>query len=289
MTTTGARQPLSVDVYVTPMRPVRGAPPQGPGDEPMWSPMSSTLIHGATKAVLVDTLVTFDQANALADWVDGFGKQVIAILITHGHADHWIGLRRLLERFPGARAIASPAVKARAAFEATDPALRKYWLSVFPSEIPDDPTIPDATDETSFDLESERIDLIDIGQGDTEHSTLVHIPSIAAVVAGDVVYNQVHMMTGETDERSRAAWMNNLDRIAAMNPRTVVSGHKRVGAPDAPQTIAESKKYLADFTRVVNEHDTVEKIVRAMLELHPNRDNPRVVWHSARQAVPKRR
>jgi hypothetical protein len=62
-----------------------------------------------------------------------------------------------------------------------------------------------------------------------------------------------------------------------------------VGAPDSSETIAESKKYLADFTRVVNEHDTVEEIVREMLELHPNRDNPRVVWHSARQAVAKRR
>lgn len=96
-------------------------------------------------------------------------------------------------------------------------------------------------------------------------------------------------MTGETDERSRAAWMNNLDRIAAMKPQTVVSGHKRVGALDSPETIAESKKYLADFTRVVNERETVEEIVRAMLALHPDRDNPRVVWHSARQAVTKRR
>jgi len=25
-----------------------------------------------------------------------------------------------------------------------------------------------------------------------------------------------------------------------------------------------------------------------MLELHPDRDNPRVVWHSAREAVKKR-
>jgi glyoxylase-like metal-dependent hydrolase (beta-lactamase superfamily II) len=279
---------LSLNVYVTPMRPMKGAPPQGAGDEPMWSPMSSTLIHGARDAILVDTLVTFDQVNALAHWVDGFGKKVIAILITHGHADHWIGLQRLLERFLGARTIARPAVKARATFEATDPKLKGYWRSVFPGEIPDAPVVPDAIDGTVFELEGERIELIDIGQGDTEHSTLIYAPSIGAMVAGDVVYNQVHMMMGETDERARAAWMSNLDRIAAMKPRTVVSGHKRVGAPDSPETIAESKKYLADFTRIVKERETVEEIVREMLALHPDRDNPRVVWHSARQAVAKR-
>lgn len=49
---------LTVDVYVAPMRPFAGAPGQGPGDDPMWSPMSSTLIAGAEQGILVDTLVT---------------------------------------------------------------------------------------------------------------------------------------------------------------------------------------------------------------------------------------
>ena len=49
---------LTVDVYVAPMRPFAGATGQGPGDDPMWSPMSSTLIAGAERAILVDTLVT---------------------------------------------------------------------------------------------------------------------------------------------------------------------------------------------------------------------------------------
>jgi hypothetical protein len=181
-----------------------------------------------------------------------------------------------------------PAVRDRAQFEATNPNLRKYWQGIFPGEIPENPTVPDVTTETFVELEGHRIDLIDIGQGDTEHSTIMHVPSIAAIVAGDVVYNQVHMMTGETDEQSRQKWMDNLDRIAAMNPKIIVAGHKRVGTSDGPENIAESKKYLADFSRVVKENETVEAIVQAMLTLHPNRDNPRVVWHSARQAVAKR-
>ena len=279
---------LHVDVYVAPMRPMQGAPAQGPGDEPMWSPMSSTLIYGKRDAVLVDTLVTFDQVDALADWIDRFEKNLTAIYITHGHSDHWIGLSRLRERFPEARGLARPQVHDRATFEATNPGLSAYWQSIFPGEVPEKPVLPDRLADTSIELEGHELRVIDIGQGDTEHSTIVHVPSIAAVVGGDVVYNQVHMMTAENDEASLQDWVRNLDQIAALDPEIVVSGHPRVGAPSVPRTIRESQQYLRDFSRLVASEETVEEIVAAMLELHPDRDNPRVVWHCAREAVKKR-
>jgi glyoxylase-like metal-dependent hydrolase (beta-lactamase superfamily II) len=279
---------LNLDVHIAPMRPMKGAPPQGPGDEPMWSPMSATLIHGQEEAVLVDTLVTFDQVDALADWIDGFGKRLVGIYITHGHSDHWIGLSRLRERFGDVPGWARPKVLERALFEATNPGLSGYWQSVFPGEIPEKPETPDRLETTSIELEGCEIRVIDIGQGDTEHSTIVHVPSIRAVVGGDVVYNEVHMMTAETDARSRQEWIDNLNQIASLDPQIVVSGHHRVGAPNDPKSIGESQQYLRDFSRVVETEETVEDIVKAMLELHPDRDNPRVVWHCAREAVKKR-
>jgi glyoxylase-like metal-dependent hydrolase (beta-lactamase superfamily II) len=279
---------LNLDVHVAPMRPMNGAPPQGPGDDPMWSPMSATLIHGQEEAILVDTLVTFDQVDALADWIDGFGKRLVGIYITHGHSDHWIGLSRLRERFGDVPGWARPKVFERAVFEATNPGLSGYWQGVFPGEIPEKPETPDRLETTSIELEGSEIRVIDIGQGDTEHSTIVHVPSIRAVVGGDVVYNEVHMMTAETDARSRQDWIDNLNQIASLDPQIVVSGHHRVGAPNDPKSIGESQQYLRDFSRVVETEETVEDIVKAMLELHPDRDNPRVVWHCAREAVKKR-
>ena len=279
---------LSIDVHVAPMRPFGGAAGDGAGDQPLWSPMSSSLIAGEEEAVLVDTLITFDQADALADWVESHGKRVTAILITHGHSDHWIGLGRLLGRFPHARGLATAKVLDRARFEATDEGLQQYWRTCFPGEIPDAPVLPGLLEGGRFELEGHELQIIDLGQGDTEHSAIVYAPSIGAVVAGDVVYNQVHMMTAETDAASRDTWIASLDAIAALNPTTVVSGHKRVGAPDLPVTIEQSRQYLRDFTRIVDEEKTVEGIVAAMLELHGDRDNPRVLWYGARQAVAKR-
>jgi glyoxylase-like metal-dependent hydrolase (beta-lactamase superfamily II) len=279
---------LNLDVHIAPMRPMKGAPPQGPGDEPMWSPMSATLIHGQEEAILVDTLVTFDQVDELADWIDGFGKRLVGIYITHGHSDHWIGLSRLRERFGDVPAWARPKVQQRSVFEATNPGLSGYWQSVFPGEIPEKPETPDSLEANTIELEGNEINIIDIGWGDTEHSTIVHAPSITAVVGGDVVYNEVHMMTAETDASTRQAWIDNLNEIAALDPKIVVSGHHRVGAPTDAKSIGESQRYLRDFSKVVETEETVEDIVKAMLDLHPDRDNPRVVWHCAREAVKKR-
>ena len=278
--------PLTVDVYVAPMRPFVGAPAQAPGDESMWSPMSSTLIAGATEAILVDTLVTIDQVDALAEWVRGFGKRITGVYITHGHSDHWIGLARLQDHFPEARGSRAEVV-ARAQFEATNPGLSAYWQASFPGELPS--RLPEALTAPEFGLEGQALRAVSVGQGDTEDSTVLHVPSAAAVVGGDVVYNQVHMMTAETDEKRREDWIASLGQVAALEPRIVVSGHKRAGAADDPKTIGESQQYLRDFSRVVASEDTVEDIVSAMLESHSDRDNPRVLWHCAREAVKKRR
>jgi glyoxylase-like metal-dependent hydrolase (beta-lactamase superfamily II) len=270
------------------MRPFAGAPGQGPGDDPMWSPMSSTLIAGAEQGILVDTLVTLDQVDALAEWVRGFGKRITGVYITHGHQDHWIGLARLQEHFPEARGIATREVVGRATFEATDPGLSAYWKASFPGELPETAVLPEALTTDEFELEGQLLRAVSVGQGDTEFSTVLHVPSAAAVVGGDVVYNGVHMMTAETDENSRKAWIASLDAVAALNPQIVVAGHKSVGALDLPESIGASQQYLSDFSRIVNEGGSVEDIVNAMLKLHGDRDNPRTLWHSARTAVAKR-
>jgi len=77
---------LTIDVYVTPLRPYAGSPAQGPGDDPNWSPMSSTLIAGEEEAILVDALIANDQVDALAEWVRGFGKRLTGVYITHSWA-----------------------------------------------------------------------------------------------------------------------------------------------------------------------------------------------------------
>ena len=92
--------PLSIDVYVAPMRPYTSPDPLGEGEVATWAPSSSTLISGSVEGILIDALLTFDNADRVGPMVKRSGKKITGVYITHGDGDHWLGPARLLEHFP---------------------------------------------------------------------------------------------------------------------------------------------------------------------------------------------
>src|SRR5690242_9557917 len=100
--------PLSVNVFTAPEKTVVGEQPRPFGPAMAWDPTTSTLVFGETDAVLVDTLTTVAEAETLAGWVALHHRNLTTIYITHGHVDHYAGLSVVLQRFPDARAVATP-------------------------------------------------------------------------------------------------------------------------------------------------------------------------------------
>jgi glyoxylase-like metal-dependent hydrolase (beta-lactamase superfamily II) len=121
-----------------------------------------------------------------------------------------------------------------------------YWEGILPGEVPTgaDKVLPQLLTIDTIDLEGNEIRVIRIGRADTAESTILHIPSLAAVVTGDLAYNEVHMMTAEAGEPEREQWIANLDIVAALEPSFVVAGHKKVENGNDPKIIAESQRYL---------------------------------------------
>ncbi|HZE78942.1 MAG TPA: MBL fold metallo-hydrolase, partial [Nitrososphaeraceae archaeon] len=97
----------------------------------MFQAIASTLIYGKRDAVLVDAYMTVKQTDALVNWVAASGKNLTTIYITHGHGDHWFGIGALLDRFPNARAVATPDVVGVMRQHASPEILEKVWKASF--------------------------------------------------------------------------------------------------------------------------------------------------------------
>jgi glyoxylase-like metal-dependent hydrolase (beta-lactamase superfamily II) len=251
------------------------------GDGIVSSPISSTVISGEQDAVLVDPPLTHTQIAQVAEGLARSGKRLAFVYITHGHADHWFGTATLLERFGDADTVVY----------ATDGTIRQMrkqldgkdegFAKTFPAVPENTPVLAVPVPPEGFRLEGRVLRAVETGHTDTDDSSVLHVPSIGLVVAGDVVYNGVHQMMLEGGDGGLQAWLDGVDRLAALEPRHVVAGHKNRELPDDPRILEETRQYLRDAIRLLAGKPQPLEFFEAMMKLHGDRLNPGPLWYSA--------
>jgi glyoxylase-like metal-dependent hydrolase (beta-lactamase superfamily II) len=265
-----ASNTLSVNVFTAPGKAMVGERPKPLGEAFGFDPITSTLIFGEHDAVLVDAMTTVAEAEALAHWVVLHNRNLETIYITHAHFDHFYGLSILLDRFPGARAIATPKTVKAIKQIYLSLAVKRLASRLFPGQVPTKLVPPEPYEHDTFTLEGRELRIIEQGRTDCPDSTSLYVPSIGLIVAGDVVYNQCRMYVGDTTPVSRKNWIAALGRLAALNPAMVVAGHKKTSAPDSPSTIQDTKRYLQDFDRLQKAAASDQELFDQMTELYPH-------------------
>ncbi len=256
-----------------------------PGKEDLaWVTNTVTLIYGERDAILVDTFLSGQHSKELLDWVVGSGKNLTTIYVTHAHGDHFFGLKVLLDRFPGARAVATASVVAGIQKQIEPDFIRSVWEPRFPGQLPSQLVAPEVLEGDAVYLEGEQLNVVNLGHTDTAHSTALHVPSVGLVISGDTVYNNTHLYLAECDDKARGEWLSALDKIEAMQPRAVVAGHGVLDPDSSPRHIEETRGYLHDFNATLASTSTARDLYEKMLTLHPNRVNPGSLWAAAKAA-----
>ncbi|KAM3551220.1 hypothetical protein ARSEF4850_007984 [Beauveria asiatica] len=271
-------------VYVAPQIPSQVP---GPGGKTgLWSPISCTLIYTAHEAVLVDAPITIHQTRNLITWIEKIApnRTLKYIYITHGHGDHFFGVPVLLERFPDAVPVATPAVIRHMAQQVEEPAFSTTWTSRFPNgQIyePQQPAVftrPLPAHNTLLLDGGGRHELraVEVGHSDTYDATILWVPDLRLAVCGDVVYGQVHQMLFEANTRQkRQEWIAAIEKVEALRPAHVVAGHKQAEEVDGVWHLAATKKYIEDFGKVLaGEPRDAKELFKEMSRLYPDRLNP---------------
>ncbi|MCW2522220.1 MAG: fold metallo-hydrolase [Frankiales bacterium] len=281
--------PLTIDVFNSGYKPIPAGPGWDDGTPATWPASTSTLISGRRDALLVDALLTVAEGERLAAWVQNSGRRLRAIFITHGHGDHFFGAGPLLDRFPDAQLIASDQTVVAEAQASTSSQHMAFWNSMFAGQLASSPVVPALTSSHEFDLEGSSLAFHTIGRADAGAlATIVHLPQLQAVCSGDIVYNNIHLWLRDSTAQSRAAWLACLDLVAALKPRTIITGHQDPDAPDddATRVLDESRRYIEDFEQSLARSAAPHELIEAMHAKYPGYGNRYSLFLAAQTQFP---
>jgi len=86
---------------------------------------------------------------------------------------------------------------------------------------------PTALARDYFELEGHRFPVLGPMQADHVHATAVWIPDAKTLVAGDLLFDDMHLWLGESLKPGRLAWARSVDKLAALHATTVGSDGRR--------------------------------------------------------------
>jgi glyoxylase-like metal-dependent hydrolase (beta-lactamase superfamily II) len=237
-----------------------------------FSPTTSALITGPEEAVLVDAQYLKQDVADLGDVIEESGRRLTTIVITHGHADHYLGFTELLRRFPGARAVATTAVIED--LLASMPRQERIWRDWFGDRHVAFAGAPDPLDGSTIKVDGFDVEIVELKQADISPTTVVHVPELGLVVAGDAVYNEIHAMLATSTPQQWEDWISSVDAIEKLDPTFVVGGHKKPESSlDAQPQLDATRRYIRDYADTVASSESSEEAIARMLGLYPGYGN----------------
>jgi glyoxylase-like metal-dependent hydrolase (beta-lactamase superfamily II) len=204
----------------------------GPGTVNTW------WIETSTTVIVIDVQRDLGHARQALAAVRRIGKPVSAILVTHGHPDHYAGIGVFREAFPGLVTYASKTTHDTIANDGYG--FNALLQRATPDNFPNPVIAPNriiAPDET-LTIDGVRIVTREFGKSDANSMTVYYLPTTGDLFAGDIILSGMHAFFYEG---ASSQWLTSLDRLTSQFPqaRALHPGH---GEPGAPQTLISAQR-----------------------------------------------
>jgi glyoxylase-like metal-dependent hydrolase (beta-lactamase superfamily II) len=225
--------------------------------------VNSVMVEGDHEVMLVDAQLTKASAEKVLKEIKETKKPLSIVYITHEHADHFLGLEVFKGAYPRVTIIATSAVVDR-----INKVYREKldkWQKILGSGASSQVVEISQFEGSYIDFEGSRIQVIKDIQGDTDQNTMLWIPGPRILIAGDVLFDDIHVYTAETDTKARAKWLDTLRKVRELRPAVVVPGHSKVGAAlDASTAVDFTEGYLLAFDEELKTAKDPQSLINAM-------------------------
>ena len=254
-------------------------------DDQFWT--NSVIVEGVHEVMLVDAQLTKTSAAQVLGEIQKTKKPLSLIYITHEHADHFLGLEVFKNAYPNVRIIATSAVVDR--INKVYPEKIDKWKKILGSGATSHAVAISKFDDNFINFEGSDIEVLKNIQGDTDENTMLWIPGQRILISGDVLFNNMHVYTAETDGAARAKWLGSLQKIRELKPSIVIPGHSKVGAPlDASTAVDFTEHYLLVFEEELKKASDADSLINAMKEKFPSLDLVLAIERGAKANVERR-
>lgn len=207
------------------------------------------IIIGKDGVVVVDTLTSAKEAQRFIKDIRSITDKPIKYIInTHHHLDHSLGNSEFVKL--GAAVIAQEDCRKEAQKDA-DTIIKRALGYGFTAEALAGTTIAlptlTFTDKMTIELGDRTVELIYPGPSHTTGTSLVLVPDVKMLFAGDALFTNFHPNVRDADMDS---WVKALDKIAGLDVQKIIPGH---GSISSKQDIADMKQYLLVFDKKAKE------------------------------------
>lgn len=218
------------------------------GPDEMYA--NAYIIEGESGVVVVDALLTRTASRELRDRVDAIGKPLQAVVVTHGHPDHYGGITQLVD---GLDDVTVAAVRGVDRVIRRDDALKGRRLAAFGIDWAETRTFANVVVEDGQRLSFGEITLtpVDIGEGESHHDSAWILSTADGdhAFVGDLVMEGVHAYTADGHT---GAWLGAL-RGLEHRLRSVVRIYPGHGEPAGPELLGIQATYLEAFREEVRD------------------------------------
>ncbi|MBB3282072.1 glyoxylase-like metal-dependent hydrolase (beta-lactamase superfamily II) [Mitsuaria sp. BK037] len=228
------------------------------------------LLSGAKEAILIDGGFSLPDGRAVVEAIKASGKTLTTIYVSQSDPDYYFSLGPVKAAFPSAKVIAASATIA--AIKGNVEKKLAVWGPQLKENGPQtlaDVVMPEAFDGPALQLEGHAIEIV--AASELENRRYLWVPSLKAVFGGVLVFSGLHVWTADTPTpQARAAWIRNLEAIAARKPAIVVPGHLAAGAALDVSAVTYTRDYLLAFEEEAAKAADSAALIAAMKRRYPS-------------------
>jgi glyoxylase-like metal-dependent hydrolase (beta-lactamase superfamily II) len=204
------------------------------------------IIETKNAIVVVDTMMITSDAILLRQFIDTINKPIIAIIITHGHPDHYNGTEVVSHGFDDITVISTEGVKN--CIEETIDAKEVKWKPYFGEDWPKNIITPNqlVNDGEVVNLDGLDYSFRDLGAAESSSDLYFTLGNKQSTVfAGDVVFNKTHAFMNDGNTK---LWLSVLERLSfeLANVEKLFTGH---GLPGETLLLIQAQMNYITFYR----------------------------------------